>query len=522
MKIIKLLLFLLFVTFFFQTCHEKNVNMNSHLTLDDYNSLDTFSYHLNSRKIWSEIDSLIKHDPDSMTADYRTRSLYANHREFLWIDRKGMDSRADTLLHCLQKVKSIGFSLEKFGIPQLENDLKCFRSLDFDAGRNINAVAARIEYNLTKAYLRYVIGQRFGFMNPTSTFNHLDIREQEGDKISYQTLFDIKIDHVDNAFIALAIQKIHQDSIGSFIQSVEPQNELYLSFKDSLQKDNLNAADRKKILVNMERSRWRVPDSPQKYDKYVLVNVPSYHLLAVDGDKQLEMRTAFGSNDHKTPLMISQLKRMDINPQWIMPRSIIKKSIIPRLGNYSYFARNQYFIRNRKTGENIDVRRVSGSMLTSGDYFVMQKGGDGNAMGRIVFRFDNNLSIFLHDTSSRGVFNQEERDVSHGCVRVEKPFDLAVFLLNEKDEKKIESIRYSMNADVSPIGVPTEDMSAQMKAVSDTLKRKKLISSVSIKPNVPIFIYYYTLYPNTEGHLVAYKDVYGYDNIVYRHLKNYI
>lgn len=58
-------------------------------------------------------------------------------------------------------------------------------------------------------------------------------------------------------------------------------------------------------------------------------------------------------------------------------------------------------------------------MLISGAYGIAQRGGKGNALGRIIFRFDNNFSVFLHDTNSKGVFGQEDRGVSHGCIRIE-------------------------------------------------------------------------------------------------------
>ena len=83
---------------------------------------------------------------------------------------------------------------------------------------------------------------------------------------------------------------------------------------------------RNQLLCNMERCRWEQKVYPQNYDKYVLVNIPSMHLVAVDGEKQLSMRIGLGSMETKTPLLNSRIKRMDFNPQWIIPKSIIKKS----------------------------------------------------------------------------------------------------------------------------------------------------------------------------------------------------
>lgn len=522
MRAVKTLFFILYLALCFQSCQEKVHNTNSHLSLDDYRSLDTLLYSLNSRKIRAGIDSLSRLDKDSTTADYRTRSFYINHKTFLWIDRKGVDARADSLANYLECIKEMGFSEKKFRLNQIQEDLRRVRNLDFDDANPINRVMARLEYNLTKAYLRYVTGQQFGFMNPTYAFNHLDIHEKDSLHTTYRILFDIKIRHAGKQFFEMAINKIHKDSVSHFLREVEPENKIYHALKKQLTKEKLTSDERARILVNMERCRWRMPDYPSLHKKYVLVNVPSYHLQAVDGQEVLCMRIAFGSFENKTPLMNSSMKRMDINPQWIMPLSIMKKTIIPHLGNHGYFAEKQYFVRDRKTGKNIDWRYVSESMLLSGKYSVIQRGGEGNALGRIVFRFDNNLSIYLHDTSSRDIFEKEARDVSHGCVRVQKPFDLAVFLLSDKSSKMIDKIGYSMNADVSPLGNKKEEMTPHMLAVSDTLDKARLVGSVTIEPQVPIFICYFTMYPNPDGKMETYRDVYGYDKIVYQRLANYI
>ncbi|MBM6993704.1 MAG: L,D-transpeptidase family protein [Prevotella sp.] len=511
------------MAFLLQSCHEKTMNPNLRLSLADYEKLDTFAYTLNSHRIREEIDSLRRNDEDSMFADVSTRSYYVNNGSFVWISRKGVDARADSLVACLQGVEEMGFSRTKFQLNQIEPDLQRIKTLDFDESDNrINKVAARLEYNLTKAFLRYAIGQKFGFINPASVFNHLDALDQDSDRKAYRTLFDLKIPHADRQFVELALHKVHVDSVGFFLRETAPSSNLYHTLLKLLHTPQADQLGRSRVLVNMERSRWRLPDVPQAHQKYVLVNIPSFHLQAVNGDEILNMRIAFGSFENKTPLMISQVKRMDINPQWIIPKSIVRKSILPQVGNSLYFHKHQYFVRHRRTGKLVPLHLVSRDMLLGGDYLVAQRGGEGNALGRIIFRFDNNLSIYLHDTSSRDVFGRSNRDVSHGCVRVEKPYDLAVFLLADKDERLLDKISYSMNADVSPLGIPKSELTEKMREVLDTLQRKRLIGQVEVKPRVPIFIFYFTLYPGQDGTIASYDDVYGYDPVIYKVLKNYI
>lgn len=194
---------------------------------------------------------------------------------------------------------------------------------------------------------------------------------------------------------------------------------------------------------------------------------------------------------------------MELNPQWFVPRSIVLHDMIHRVGNHGYFRARNYYVREVATGKEVDLNRVTRSMLISGAYGIAQRGGKGNALGRIIFRFDNNFSVFLHDTNSKGVFGQEDRGVSHGCIRIEKPYDFAVFLLADKNEKLKEKIYYSMTA--------------------DSLANKKLVvNNVKVNPQVPLFITYYTLYPLAGGRIAEYSDVYGFDAVIFDMLRKYL
>lgn len=430
----------------------------------------------------------------------------------------GVDDRVDTLLSFLDRIEELGFSKSKFKVQRIKDDLRRFRNLDFDTLDNkINKVLGRLEYNLTKAYLRYATGQRFGFINPKYIFNKLDIHDSDSVRVSYRGLFAIPMQHPNTSFFDGALRKVYNDSVSEFLHAIQSQSPLYNRLLARLNDVATNAAEKPKIMVNMERCRWRLNEYPQQYAKYVLVNIPSFRLKAVDGDSVLGMRIGCGTQETKTPLLTSRIKRMDINPQWIIPRSIIEKSIINHAGDSSYFARHRYFVRDRRTGKIVSPNRISRTVLEDRNFLVIQEGGDGNSLGRIIFRFDNGFSIFLHDTSSKGVFSREDRGVSHGCIRVERPFDLAVFLLGDKDEKTIDRIHYSMHADVGGLGMNGR----KDKVKPDTLERRRLIGSVSVEPQVPVFITYYTLYPGADGEIEEFSDVYGYDKVIYRYFANY-
>ena len=143
-------------------------------------------------------------------------------------------------------------------------------------------------------------------------------------------------------------------------------------------------------------------------------------------------------------------------------------------------------------------------MLLSGQYRVKQDNGEGNSLGRLIFRFPNHFSIFLHDTDNKRAFKRENRAISHGCIRVEKPLELAVFLLDEPDEDIINKIRTAIG--LPPLGKSPESMPADDNPLRTSTQR--------FKPPVPIFIQYYTLFPSAGGKWKDYPDPYGYDEIL--------
>ncbi|MBR1468774.1 MAG: L,D-transpeptidase family protein [Prevotella sp.] len=511
-----------FVVTFFQSCHEKgSAFKNSSLEWADYDGLRDSSLVISESAIKNHIKTLCKNDRDSMLADAKLRSFYTNRPSFLWINRFGVTAQADTLLEWLSGVEKMGFSPRRFCIPQISDDLQALRSLQFDEKTgSINQLLARLEYQLTKAFLRYATGQRFGFTNPQYALNHFDVKKRDSLHVEYHRLFDIPMDRPDKFFFEKAVKMVTRDSLDTFLASVQPHSALFERFAALLGSgDSVQHYGKPKLLCNLERCRWRLKDKPSDHEKYVFVNIPAFSLLAVDGDSVMTMRVGCGTVKTKTPLLTSRIKRMDVNPQWIIPRSIVEKDIVRHVGNPNYFASRHYFVRHRKTGRNIPIEQVTYGMLMNRDYMVLQEGGAGNSLGRIIFRFDNNFSVYLHDTSSPAFFSNDNRGVSHGCVRVQRPFDLAVFLLKDKDETLIDRIRYSMTADVSSLGSNRQKPQSEQ---ADTLDRSRLISSHTLEDEVPVFLTYYTLYPDVHGAIRSYGDVYGYDQVLYNQLKPYV
>jgi len=506
-NILGIFLFLWLVT----SCDEKIENPNKNLTLEAFSEMKTPSFAINSHRIREHLDHIVRADTTHLAGDKQVRHYYGYRRPFLWIDRHGIDARADSLVSYLRRVEETGLSPRLFRTEKIESDLKRLRALDLDEDDNhINWVMARLEYNLTKAFLRYVVGQRFGYVNPNHLLNNLCVKDSDSLHVEYFHVFDIPMKHPTTEFFESSFGKIAHDSVPIFLQSVQPRNALYQKYCNYLKQNSLSDAERKKVLCNIERSKWSLDEYPEQYKKYVVVNVPAFMLYAVDEDSVMTMRVGCGAKDTKTPLLTSKIKRMDVNPQWVVPKSIAE-GIVYR---HDYLQKEHMFIRDRKKGK-VGYEYASREKIMKGEQYIVQEGGPGNSLGRIIFRFDNNHAVYLHDTSSPWVFNRSQRAVSHGCIRLQKPYEMAVFLLKKKDEELMEKIKYSMTADVSRHEELPEDERPEVE-------EDKLVNTIHVDPEIPLFITYYTLYPDTDGVMRSYKDVYKYDEAIIKELLPYI
>lgn len=491
------------------------------VTRDSFADMTLDGFHISEKRIRSYIADLMYEDHDRQAADLKVKDYYKNAGPFLWIGRDGVAHCADSVLKYVARVKEMGFSLHRFRLDAIQRDKQTIDSLNL-GDENINRVLARLEYNLTKAYLCYCIGQRFGYTSPKRIFNRLDVRDSDSVHKTYNVLFDVPVKTPSHHFVLQAFNKVRHDSVGWFLRQSVPNDPLYVRLQAMLGQ-HTSAAERKRILCNMERCRWSVDDSRYNHKKYVLLNVPSQELDAIDGDNTLSMRVVCGSQKTKTPLLQSYISRIELNPQWIIPKSIVKKSVAQHAGDAGYFERHRYFIQERKTGKQVNPAVATPAMLLGNEYLVIQRGGKGNALGRMVFRFKNNFSVYLHDTSNPGLFSANDRLASHGCVRVQRPYDLAAFLLGDKDEVLLDKIKYSFTVDFPEPSKSNNDDEEDNGAVPTVkVDKARLVRWVTLTPQVPLYITYYTLFNTANGQLRSYPDIYGYDNALYETLKLYL
>jgi murein L,D-transpeptidase YcbB/YkuD len=217
------------------------------------------------------------------------------------------------------------------------------------------------------------------------------------------------------------------------------------------------------IAANMERYRWL----PRSFgQRYIFVNVPAFRLEAYDsGQKVMEMKVIVGQEyeDKATPVFADSMETVVFRPYWNVPPSIAQKEIFPK--GSAYMASN-----------NMETYTQGGQTA------VRQRPGPKNALGFVKFLFPNDFNIYLHDTPNHELFNKDVRAFSHGCIRVEKPAELAQWVL----------------------GWPADKVDQAMKDGPDD-------RGVKLPHKIPVYITYFTAYIN-NGQLYFGNDLYGRDD----------
>ena len=475
---------------------------------DELSTFGKYVYALDTVRLEQSLKHILSADTSHWVFDMALRKRYADISKFedtpLWYSRMGVIGEADSLLAFLRRnLPQSGLDTTAFFLPEIAKDLGIVRSLAFDSvGQDINDLLPRLDYHLSKAYVRYAVGQRYGFVRPTRLMNKLFKRADSDD---FARLFDedVKEPNCEEALAQLA-----SGGRLEYLTASMPNNSLYKTLQHELTSVTGKEA-RRRLAVNMERCRWQM-SRPDDHEKVVLVNIPAQQLWAVSTDSVFDMRICCGATATKSPLLHSSISHIQVNPDWIIPQNIVRSDILRHAGDTAYFARHHYYIVDRRSGDSLDVADVTSDQLASGTLRVGQHGGPGNSLGRIVFRFNNNFSVYLHDTNNRGAFNRERRTLSHGCIRVEKPFDLARFLLPDLDEWDLDRLRISMDLP------PESDQGKEyLEENAEEPRPFRLMTYHDVTPRVPVYIIYYTSYPNpATGIVQTWPDLYGYDKAI--------
>lgn len=240
----------------------------------------------------------------------------------------------------------------------------------------------------------------------------------------------------------------------------------------------------KQILVNLERLRW-IPTEIE--NEYLLVNIPEFKLHVFENKKLVwKTNVVVGKAAKKTIVFKGNISRIILNPYWNIPNSIINNEILPKLKhNSNYLVQNNMEVVSN-SGNTIPLASINWKKYTKNVPFIIrQKPGKSNALGKMKFLFPNNFNIYLHDTPSKSLFNRNKRDFSHGCIRVEDPKKLAIHLLKNNKTWTPEKLDKAL--------LSTVDVGIQ------------------VKPNIPVYITYFTAWVDNKGNLNFRNDIYNLD-----------
>ena len=239
------------------------------------------------------------------------------------------------------------------------------------------------------------------------------------------------------------------------------------------------------IIVAMERERW---NNRPRGARHVWVNLTDFTAAIVDNDRvTFSTRSVIGAlpADRETPEFSDVMEFMVINPSWYVPRSIVTKEYLPLMQ------------RNRNAVAQLDVTDSKGRIVSRSSinfdqfnektfpYSMRQGPSEGNALGLVKFIFPNKYNIYLHDTPSKSLFGREVRAFSHGCIRLNDPFDFAYALLAKQE--------------------------ADPEGFFQSRLRTGAEARVNLNAPVPVHIVYRTAFTNVTGSLQFRRDIYNRD-----------
>jgi len=249
------------------------------------------------------------------------------------------------------------------------------------------------------------------------------------------------------------------------------------------------AARIRQIKLTLERWRW-LPHSFSQPP--VVVNLPEYRVRAMNADgtvafhRNVIIGKAYG---HKSPVFEKEIQYVVFRPYWDVTPTIQRSEIVPHIQkDPNYIAKHNFEVVTPQ-GEVVTDNQVSPEVLEgikSLHLMVRQKPGKTNSLGLVKIIFPNSDNVYLHGTDVPELFSQDVRDFSHGCIRVEKPAELAAWVLRNNPGWDLERVRATMHGD------------------KDNLQ-------VNLTTRIPVLIVYGTAAVNEENQIRFFDDIYGYD-----------
>ena len=243
---------------------------------------------------------------------------------------------------------------------------------------------------------------------------------------------------------------------------------------------------------SLERWRWL----PNEYvNARLMVNLPEFVVRGYEDttpEHKLDftMKVVVGKmvGEHETPVFAHMMKYLIFRPYWNVPVDIAKKELVPHIEtNHGYLTTKNFEVTNAKGDVLTDY---TAHQVAQGGVMVREKPGPKNSLGLVKFMFPNQYDIYLHSTPATQLFDRTRRDFSHGCVRVQKPDELAAWVLQ---------------------GQSDQDGEFDLDRVREEMNNGKDNHQVNLKTPIPIVIFYLTAIVGEDGRTDFFDDIYKYD-----------
>jgi murein L,D-transpeptidase YcbB/YkuD len=492
-----------------------------HYKNEVYKDFDTTAYYNEFKHQLSVLKPNLHYIP-ALTVYYNDQNFEPH-----FVNNFLFNKQLHTLIQYLKNANEHGLNPALFKAENIERDVDTLEANHFKNIAQVYPILTRLEIESANSLLVYASALQYGMVNPRSLYRRYDMPVKRPDTL----LFNKTLDAPD---------------LNQYLQQLQPKNEAYLALKKELAAINTNVLDSPKlkrintIKINMERLRWQIP---VKDARYLWVNIPAFNLQWVEDKKVVfNMKVCVGQpkpagydtmlvrwlktqniddkpQNHETTILCSRINTIQLNPTWNIPTSIAQNEIYYSvIKNPAYLANNNirvYYKDKLVNPDTINWRRISRQKIP---YKFKQDASELNALGKFKFIFDNESSIYLHDTPNKKAFFSSWRAVSHGCVRVDDPLKLTEALVN--DTNTVDNIR--MEVGLKPVkDIDTtryKAIQAKRAAPGFELKSKY----ISLKPDMQLFIDYYTCLPDETGKLVYYFDVYHMDDKLLKAMEKYL
>lgn len=242
------------------------------------------------------------------------------------------------------------------------------------------------------------------------------------------------------------------------------------------------------IRLNLERWRWL----PQFFgEKYIIVNIANFELDVYEKNQiVLDMRIIAGKTYRRTPVFSDQMSYLVFSPYWNIPNNITVSDIIPMIRkDIEYLNKMKIKVLHGygSNMKNIDPMTINWEDIDNfnKNYWLRQEPGPANLLGGVKFMFPNRFNVYLHDTPAKDLFGKTSRDFSSGCIRIEKPEELAIYLLKDQFEWTLDKIREAM--------------------------KRGTEQTVRLFPAMPVHILYWTSWVDENGLINFRNDIYNRD-----------